>query len=101
MKRGTTPTLKLKVTGIDVSILTSIYITLEQGIKELTKSGDDVVVDPEENALYIYLTQEETLDFKDGDAKIQLRAITDNDTAIASNIKTVPIGHILKEGVIS
>lgn len=102
MHKGTTPTLQIKVNGIDVSELTSIFLTLKQGKIEITKTENDIsiVSEGDENRLDVPLTQTETLSLGDGIVNIQLRAMTEYDKAIASNIKSVPIEHILKEGII-
>lgn len=100
MRRGTTPTLKIKVKGIEVDRLKSIYITIRQGQKEVTKTVDDIGIEGE-NLLSVPLAQEDTLIFMSGHVDIQLRAVTDNGVAVASNIKRMPMERILKEGVIT
>lgn len=99
MRRGTSPTLIIKVRGVEVSDLTSIFLTLKQGSKELTARETDITINTDDNALEVPLTQTETLDFDDGYVNIQLRAMV-GTKAIASDIKTVPMEHILKEGLI-
>ena len=44
MIRGTTPTIEVKVSGIEIAELESIYITLKQYQKEVTKSTDDITI---------------------------------------------------------
>lgn len=102
MKRGTTPTLQITVTGIDVQYLTSIFLTLKQKKVEITKRETDIVkvYDETNNRLDVQLTQKETLSLEDGMVNIQLRAITSQGKAIASNIRTIPVDHILRDGVI-
>lgn len=100
MRRGTTPAIKVRLKGIELSTLQSLYLTFEQGNIELTKNLDDVTIDASDNSLSVTLSQQETLGFNDGDVKVQIRAMTVDGDAIASNIKTVSLGHILKEGVI-
>lgn len=99
MYRGTTPTLYIEVEGVEVTKLTSIYLTIKQNTKELTAREGAITINEEENRLEVPLTQEETLEFNDGYVNVQLRAMIGNK-AVASDIKTVPIEHILKEGVI-
>ena len=102
MYRGTTPTLKIEVEGVEVTdlILDRTMITLKQKEKEVTKSGSDIAVDENENTLSITLTQEETLSFDDGMAQLQVRATLENGAVMASNIVTDSIGHILLDGTI-
>lgn len=105
MYRGTTPTLKIKVNGKngktppDIQTFKSIYVTIKQGETELTKTDNDIRKE-EENVLSVALSQEETLMFGKGHVDIQLRAVTDNGVAIASNIKMAFMEQILKDGVV-
>lgn len=105
MYRGTTPTLKIKVIGKngnappDIQTFKSVYVTMKQGERELTKTDDDVVKE-DGNILSVYLSQEETLMFGKGHVDIQLRAVTDNGVAVASNIKMAFMEQVLKDGVI-
>lgn len=101
MRRGTTPTITIRVTGEDFDGST-LYVTLEQGALELTKSGSDVLVTPTEtgSTVAIFLTQEETLMFAKGTARIQIRWINSSGIADASPIKNIEVNPILLEGVI-
>lgn len=82
MRRGTTPTLQITVTGLTDIEVQNLYLTLRQG--QTTT-----------------LTQEETLSLvAKVDVALQLRVLSTNNTAYASNIVTVPVEAILKEGVI-
>mgnify|MGYP007005321278 CR=1 FL=1 len=52
--------------------------------------------------LQVALTQEETLKFMAGaEINVQLRVLSKSGTAYASNIVTVPVGEVLKDGVIT
>lgn len=101
MRRGTTPTITIRVIGEDFDGST-LYVTLEQGALELTKSGSDVLVTPTEtgSTVAIFLTQEETLMFTKGTARIQIRWINSSGVADASPIKNIEVNPILLEGVI-
>lgn len=100
MRRGTTPTLNIKVEGADVKDFRDIYLTIKQYNVEIDKRETDIEKDEAENKLIVPLTQEETLSFKDGTVNIQLRATVGLDGAVASNIVTLPLEHILMEGEI-
>lgn len=100
MRRGTTPTLEIKVTGIEVMELESIYVTLSQYKKQVTKSTEDITVDEISNTLYVPLSQEDTLKMTRGYIYIQMRAVTKDGLAVASGIKMVPVEEILKGDVI-
>ena len=41
----TTPTISLTVEGVDLSGM-DVYVSLEQGQKELTKTGGDLIIEP-------------------------------------------------------
>lgn len=99
MRRGTTPTLRITVEGIQVESLTSIFLTLKQGNTELEKTN--VEVDTENNRLIAELSQEETLMFDEGGVRVQFRALLENGKAVASNIVTTTMDEILMEGVIA
>lgn len=100
MRRGTTPTLKIKVIGMDVALFKSVYITIKQGSKELTKTNGDIEI-KDGNILSVFLDQEDTLKFLGGHVDIQLRAVTDNGLAVASDIKRMSMERVLKDGVIT
>ena len=102
MRRGTTPTITINVTGEDF-FEDTVYVTLEQDSFQLTKSGEDVVITPTANGstVAIFLSQKETLMFKKGSARIQIRWIDSSGIALASPIKSIAIDSILLEGVIS
>lgn len=102
MRRGTTPTIVIRVTGEDFEGST-LYVTLEQNTVEITKTGTDVIVTPTEtgSVVNVFLSQEETLQFSKGNAKIQIRWIDSSGIAQASPVKTIDVGEILLEGVIS
>lgn len=101
MIRGTTPTLKLKLNGIETSRLNSVYITLKQGNKEVTKTNADGIIVESESVLSVPLTQEDTLTFSQGYVAVQMRAMTTDNLAIASKTRLVLMDDILKEGVIT
>lgn len=101
MRRGTTPTLTITVTGMDVTDLKTIKVTFKQGNIELTKATDDVTIDAENNAISVPLTQEDTLKFGSGAVNVQIRGLlADGVTAIASGIKSFSMDKILLDGVI-
>lgn len=101
MIRGTTPTLEVKITGIEIAELESVYITLKQYQKEVTKSTEDITVDEISNTLYIPLSQEDTLTLSRGYVYVQMRAVTKDGLAVASEIVMKTMEEILKEGVIT
>ena len=99
MKRGTTPTNTFK-TNIDLTGATVFLTYSQRGKVVLEKTGDDLEISAE--AIVTRLTQKDTLGF---DAlqkvSIQIRYVFPDGTAGASNIMTVTVGEILKDGEIS
>ena len=98
MKRGTTPTNTFK-TNIDLTGATVFLTYSQRGRVVLEKTGDDLEISAE--AIVTRLTQKDTLGF---DAlqkvSIQIRYVFPDGTAGASNIMTVTVGEILKDGEI-
>lgn len=100
MRRGTTPTLQITVTGLTDIEVQNLYLTLRQGQTTIEKTESGVTIDGE--VISATLTQEETLSLvAKVDVALQLRVLSTNNTAYASNIVTVPVEAILKEGVIT
>lgn len=103
MRRGTTPTITF-TTGIEASEIVTAYITFAQGsqiVLDKNSDEDDIVI--QDNELILYLTQKDTLLFaKSGrpTAQVQVRLALQNDKAAASNIVTVNVDQILKDGEI-
>lgn len=98
MRRGTTPTLKIYLMGIDPDELKNIYVTMKQRNIERTKTNKDIEIDG--NVISVRLSQEDTLDFAAGVVSVQLRATTHSGLAVASAIKNIKADDILKDGVI-
>ena len=119
MTRGTTPVNTFQ-TDADLSDAQVIYITYSQkGRVIIEKQKSDLTIvsltvhDPVSGedtrvgtSLSVTLTQQDTLAFMEGDVDIQIRARFYPETgvtvtpALASDIITVPVKKILKEGVI-
>lgn len=97
--RGTTPTCVIRCKGVDLGGW-SVFVTLEQGSYELTK--DDVTVEVNEwgSLVRCQLSQDETLGFREGEVKAQVRAYRDGE-AIASRKTYVSVAGVLLDGVIS
>lgn len=99
MRRGTTPS---HVFNVDVDLTeATIFLTYCQGGKTvLEKTNEDL--DITADSITVYLSQEDTLKFKDGvPVEIQLRYVTPSGKADASNIMLVGVERILKDGEIT
>lgn len=97
--RGTTPYVSFTL-PFDVSILKNAYITFSQNDNVIVeKNLSDCIKN--QNVLEVKLTQEDTLKFKAlNNVEIQIRGITNEGEAIASEIRRTYIYKIHKDGVI-
>lgn len=96
MIRYTTPLLPLEVEGIDLTQNEDVYVTLEQGDNELTKSGTDLTIaydaETEMSTIDFTLSQAETAAFYLGKAvDIQVNFINAAGRRDATNIVTIPV----------
>lgn len=99
MRQGTTPTIQITINDIDLNEMQNIYVVFEQNGYILKKESNDL--DIEGNTISVSLSQEETLNFKEGTCNIQLRMITKGGVAIASPIKTTKVYRVLNKEVIT
>lgn len=96
MRRGTTPTLNFTINN-DLTGYARVILTLKGSGKQLDFESERLAVSSD--SLSVTLTQEETLGFR-GNAEAQVRAVTSEGVAVASDICELDFGRILKEGVI-
>ncbi len=99
MRQGTTPTIQITINDIDLNEMQNIYVVFEQNGYILKKDSSDL--DIEGNVISVSLSQEETINFKEGTCNIQLRMITKGGVAIASPIKTTKVYRVLNKEVIT
>lgn len=99
MRQGTTATIQITINDIDLNEMQNIYVVFEQNGYILKKESSDL--DIEGNVISVSLSQEETLNFKEGTCNIQLRMITKGGVAIASPIKTTKVYRVLNKEVIT
>ena len=102
MIKGTTPTLHFNL-PIDTSVIVSAEIVVEyvDSNKSVTivKTTDACTIG--ENYIETVLTQEETLQLPaPTTVNIQLRILTNDGTALATEIQKVSVKRLLKEDVI-
>lgn len=101
MIRGTTPVLEFTL-PFETDLLKEAYVTIAQrGTVVIEKNIDECTL--KHDMLSVRLPQEETLKLiaqRNLRAEIQLRVLTRDGEALASNIETVDVGRILKDGVI-
>ena len=97
---GTTPTFTLTFDddNLDLTSAQNVYVTFHSANKasSLTKTGEDLVV--EEKSIAVYLTQEETLAFYEGDVEIQANWTSATGGRCASDVGTYEFSkQLLKE----
>lgn len=99
MYRGTTPTLRFTL-PFDTSTLDAVWVTIAQGGKVIiNKEKSDC--DLKGTDISVTLTQAETLALTSGNkTEIQLRVLTTDGLALASEIFRENTDYILKDGVI-
>lgn len=99
MIRGTTPTLEF-ILPFEVSIIQKMYITFSQNntvIFELTEKDCNL----SESTVTVTLTQEQTLLLDDTlNLSIQMRVLTTDNVALASEMIYTNVDGILKDGEI-
>lgn len=99
--RGTTPSIRFSFNQINVSLISVIYLTIEQGSLVIEKDISTATVDPTHKFVEWAFTQEETLQFDEKmPVKVQIRYRLQDGKAYASKIFTVSPYDILKDGVI-
>lgn len=100
MIRGTTPDYILEVNA-DLSDKT-VYVTIRQGGKKLTLTGDELLIATDEtgSTIAIRLTQEQTLGFVVGAAEAQVKFIGADGTTQATNIIPITVRRALLERVV-
>ena len=100
MRRLTTPTHKFEL-GFDTELIRSIRITYAQGGRNILKKEKSDCVFEGENVL-LRLTQDETRRFSSsGGVKIQIRIITKDGEALASDIFEEPVDDVLDNEVMT
>lgn len=102
MIRGTTPTLEF-VLPIETNAIISAEVMVQYVDKHkeitITKTLDECNVG--DNTITARLTQEETLKLPaPSTVDVQLRVLTDDGTALATEVKKVSVKRLLKESVI-
>ena len=102
----TTPTLHLTVEDIDITAH-EVYVSLEQGRTEVTKTGSDLSMTAETEQghtntyIDVMLTQEESASFNWGrPCDVQVNWITASDIRAATFIETIPVMRNLMDKVV-
>lgn len=104
MIKGTTPTIIFNLKDdneqvIDLSNYT-VYLSLLDSDGRIMDISNDRLKFNSDKSFECTLTQEETLSLSDGYIKVQLRAIDQSGTAIASTVAKCYLSDIIKPGEI-
>ena len=101
MYQGTTPALLLRVIGKDLTDAT-VFVSIKTGTRVTTKTREDLTVtlDDEDTEVLCQLKQEETLAMSDGEAEVQIRYVTDEGNAYATNKARFTVKDVLYKKVI-
>lgn len=101
MIRGTTPMLEFTL-PFDTSLIEELYVTITQdGATVIEKKLSNCICS--DSSVSLTLTQEDTLKLKQKfcpKCELQIRVRTKDGEALASDIMSIDVGRILKEGVI-
>ena len=103
MRKGTTPTevFELDTPELDMTTLTEVWTTITDAVgKAKTWDITRATINDEYKTISITLTQEETLAFTPGLATVDIRMLTSDDKAIATDYSTIEIHDTQKGGVI-
>ena len=100
MYRGTTPTITIEV-DVDLTGASYVVMTLEDFSKnEVSVDNRSGMLEITPTSVSGKFTQAQTLSLGKGSAKAQIRAIDAAGNAIASNVVSLRIEDILKDGEI-
>lgn len=93
--RGTTPTviLRFEEPNLDLTEANNVYVTFSSNLKSVTKSGEDLVVEP--NAISVYLSQKDTLGFQLDEVEVQANWTYDDKKRSGSNIAKISVDRNL------
>ena len=110
MRRGSTPIVSITVPNEDFTNC-NVFVTLDQDGTQITKesraTNDIQIVKNLDDAgnlvsstVAVYLTQEDTMKFEVGQARVQIRWIDLLGHAYVTDIASVKLNETLLEGVI-
>ncbi len=99
MNRGTTPTLRFELKGIELELIDKAIFTMQQNLNgKCIEINKDATV--YSDYLSVSLTQQETLSFGPGHILMQLKIKLKDGNVVASNITEKTIKDILNEVIL-
>lgn len=101
--RGTTPTITINVRDdIDLSQIVEAWVFISQQNKvRVDKTMDDIEIIPDKMRMKVTLSQQDTLNLKEGDAVFQVRILLADETAMATIARDIEVFQTYKGGVIT
>lgn len=99
MIRGTTPTISLAVTGINLVSASKIRVTLTQIGTHIVKEDAQIQNDGLGN-LYIVLSQAETLELVPGKVQMQIKILMSDQKVYSSEILELTVKDAIDNEVI-
>lgn len=99
MYRGTALPIQLNLdTSLNLEEAEALYVTFSNGYKKIDCGKERVSIDGQ--SLIIELGQSDTLFFAPGDVEVQVRFKMPDGRVYASDIASIDMQRILKDGVI-
>lgn len=88
MRRGTTPTYTIRVTGMDMANIERMILSFEQNDEDGNISNElDIECTLALDGAYANLTRAQTLAFRRGNAKVQVSTLTKDGTWMTNDIE--------------
>ena len=100
MRIYTTPTLSLKVKGVDITSASHVYVTLNNGTGSMTKDENDITMtlSGSDTVIELSLTQDETRLFRPNTrASVEVNWIEDSVRSATEIVNIVVENNLLKE----
>lgn len=99
MIRGTTPTISINISGLNLTDITRMRVTFKQNDILITREDNEIQNDGV-STLFIKLTQSETLKLRQGYITFQLKVLTKDERVYISAIKSLVVDAALDNEVI-
>ena len=100
ISKGTTPTVicQFNDPDLDLTMANNVYVTFRSNLKVFTKTGDDLIVEP--NRVSVFLSQADTLALQVEETKIQVDWTYDHGKRGNSTIEKLDVSdNLLKREV--
>lgn len=100
MRRGSTPTITLNIFDLDLTNVDIVQVTLKQDDIEIVKNNSDIKFNTDNTELSFKLTQEDSLSFHVGKAKVQCKFKFKDGSVIVSKITEFTINETLNGSIL-